>query len=120
MLQCGTGSAILAAVRESLRAVVFVSVLWSASERAARQIFHSSVKKLEESHSDLGIACFQLDVDQDELSAQWLSSLGYPQFAQVGAGSLLWLQYGNVRKSEITANSLGLPGIIECTRSLWP
>jgi hypothetical protein len=74
---------------------------------------------LEEEYPGLGIACFRLDVDEDEASQHWLSSLGYAQLAGMGAGSLLWLQSGQVLAAEINANSLGAQGIVTRSISLW-
>jgi hypothetical protein len=58
-------------------------------------------------------------VDEDEASQQWLMSVGYPQFAVMGAGSLLWLRSGQVVATEINALSLGASGIVDGSRSLW-
>ncbi len=81
--------------------------------------FRAAVALLEEEHPDLDIAFFRLEVDEDEASQQWLSSAGYPQFAGMGAGSLLWLQSGQVLATEINASWLGEPGIVARTASLW-
>jgi hypothetical protein len=75
--------------------------------------------KLAEEHADLGIAFFRLDVDDDEASQEWLNSVGYPQLAGAGAGSLLWLESGHVLATEMCANSLGTQGIVDRTTSVW-
>jgi hypothetical protein len=75
----------------------------------------SSLRK----RSELGVCFFRLDVDEDEVSQQWLSSVSYLQFAGMGAGSLLWLQSGQVISSEISVNSLGVKGVVDRSMSLW-
>jgi len=82
-------------------------------------MFRAAIAILEEKHSDLGIAFFRLEVDEDEISQQWLTSVGYSRFAGMGAGSLLWLQSGQVRATDINALSLGASGIVARSTSLW-
>jgi len=119
LLREGRGGELVGAIREAPRAVVFISVPWSVAERHGRQAFRGAVALLEEKHPDLGISFFRLEVDEDEVSQQRLSSVGYLQFAGMGAGSLLWLQAGRVLATEINANSLGAPGIVARSTSLW-
>jgi hypothetical protein len=119
MLREGAGEEILTAIREAPRALVFVSVPWSSPERNARQVFRAAAVRLEEEASELGIAFFRLEADEDKASGEWLSSLGLSRFVYAGAGSLLWLESGHVRSSEITANSLGVDGVVARSMSLW-
>ena len=119
MLREGSGAELVGAIQESPRALVFISVPWSGPERQGRQVFRAAVTLLEERHSDLNIAFFRLEVDEDETSQQWLTSVGYPEFAGMGAGSLLWLQSGRVLANEINANYLGTAGIVARSKSLW-
>ena len=119
MLREGSGLELVGAIREAPRALVLISVPWSGPERHGRQAFRGVAKILDEKHADLGIAFFRLEVDEDETSQQWLVSIGYPQFAWIGAGSLLWLQSGEVLATEINALSLGIPGMVERSTSLW-
>ena len=119
MLREGSGTDLVLAIREAPRSLVFISVPWSGPERNARQVFRAAAAKLEAAHPQLGVAFFRLEADEDETSKQWLSSVGYPHFAEVGAGSLLWLQSGQVVHSEISANSLGVEGMVARSTSLW-
>ena len=119
LLREGGGVELVGSIREAPLALVFISVPWSTPERHGRQAFRDAVAILEEKHADLGIAFFRLEVDEDETSKEWLISVGYPQFAAMGAGSLLWLQSGRVLSTEINANSLGARGIVDRTTSLW-
>ena len=119
MLREGSGLELVGAIRDAPRALVFISVPWSGPERQGRQVFRAAADILGEKHVDLGIAFFRLEVDEDETSQQWLMSVGYPQFAAMGAGSLLWLQSGQVLATEIHALSLGASGIVDRSTSLW-
>jgi hypothetical protein len=119
LLREGGGADLIDSIREAARALVFISVPWSVTERNGRQAFRAAVTQLEEKHRDLGIAYFRLEVDEDETSRQWLSSVGCLQFAGMGAGSLLWLQSGEVLATEINANALGASGIVARSTSLW-
>lgn len=119
MLREGGGVELVSAIREAPRALVFISVPWSGPERQGRQVFRAAIAMLEEKHADLGIAFFRLEVDEDETSQQWLSSVGYPEFAGFGAGSMLWLQLGRVLATEVSALSLGASGIVNRSTSLW-
>ena len=119
MLREGGGLELVGAIRDAPKALVFISVPWSGPERQGRQIFRAAADVLDEEYADLGVAFFRLEVDEDETSQQWLVSIGYPQFAWIGAGSLLWLQSGEVLATEINALSLGIPGMVERSTSLW-
>ena len=119
MLREGGGLELVGAIRDAPKALVFISVPWSGPERQGRQIFRAAADILDEEYADLGVAFFRLEVDEDEASQQWLMSVGYPQFAVMGAGSLLWLQSGQVVATEINALSLGASGIVDRSRSLW-
>jgi hypothetical protein len=110
---------LVGAIREAPRALVFISVPWSGPERQGRQVFRAAIAILEEKHADLDISFFRLEVDEDETSQQWLTSVGYPHFAGIGSGSLLWLQSGQVFATEISALSLGVSGIVARSTSLW-
>ncbi len=119
LLQEGGGADLVGAIREARRALVFISVPWSGPERHGRQAFRAAATQLAEEHADLGVVCFRLEVDEDTTSQEWLISVGYPQFAGMGAGSLLWLESGQVLSTEINANSLGARGIVDRTTSQW-
>ena len=119
LIREGNGIALVSAIREAPRALVFISVPWSGPERQGRVEFRAAVANLEEKHSDLGISFFRLEVDEDEVSQQWLTSVGYPQFATMGAGSLLWLDSVHIVATEINALSLRSYGIVVRSKSLW-
>jgi hypothetical protein len=110
---------LVAAIREAPCALVFLSVPWSGPERQGRQVFRAAAGILGEKHKDLGISFYRLEVDEDETSQRWVASIGYPQFAATGAGSLLWLQEGQVLDTEINASYLGVSGIVARSTSLW-
>lgn len=118
MLREGSGADLVVAIREAPRALVFISVPWSTPERHARQVFRAAVSKLEAGSPDLGTNYFHLDVE-DEVSQRWLLSVGFLQFAGLGVGSLLWLESGQVISSEISANSLGVEGVVVRSMALW-
>jgi hypothetical protein len=105
-------------VRSAARALIFVSVPWSGPERKARIVFEDAANQLPRLCPTLGIQFFRLEVDENEALQDWLTSLGYPEFVIIGAGSLLWLEYGNVVGSEPTANC-GLRRVVEHTMRLW-
>ena len=119
MLREGGGAELVGEIREAKRALVFISVPWSGPERQGRQAFHAAIAKLENKHPGFGIDFFRLEVDGDEASQRWLTSVGHLDFAIMGAGSLLWLQSGQVLTTEINASSLGATGIVPRTTSLW-
>jgi hypothetical protein len=112
LLQEGCGADLVAAIREVPRALVFISVPWSVPERHSRQVFREAVARIEQEFPQLGISFFRLEADEGTVSQQWLSSVGFLKFASFGAGSLLWLQSGQVISSETCANSLGVDGIV--------
>ena len=119
MFREGSGEELVESIAAAPRAIVFISVPWSIPERHARVAFQSAVAQFENTLSDLAISSFRLEVDEDEKAQNWLSSVGYLQFAVHGSGSLLWLESGKVVSSAITANALGAQGIISRTTSLW-
>jgi hypothetical protein len=119
MLREGCGMDLVAAIREAARALAFISVPWSGPERQGRQVFRAAAAILDEKHADLGIAFFRLEVDEDETAQQWLISVGYPQFAGMGAGSLLWVQGGHALATEINASYVGVSGIVARSTMLW-
>jgi hypothetical protein len=119
MVAEGPAAGLLSAIREAPRALVFLSVPWSCPERNARHAFRAAASRLAEEYPNLGISFFLLDEDY-EATLTWLTSLGIPHFGgryARGAGGILWLERGRAVSAEITANSLGVGGII--ARCLW-
>jgi hypothetical protein len=119
LLREGPGSELIATIGDSSRAIVFISVPWSGPERIARQLFRIAVDRIERDFSELGVSNFRLEVDEDEESHRWLSSIGYLPWAIAGVGSLLWLKSGKAISSEISASAIGVDGIIERSNSIW-
>lgn len=120
MIWEGAGETIVAQIRSAERALVFISVPWSGPERQAREVFRAAASRLEELVPELHVRLFRLEVDEDQPSLRWLSSLGLSQYAEAGAGSLIWLEEGIVTSSELNATSLGIAGIVGRSASLWP
>jgi hypothetical protein len=119
-VQIGFGPEFIAAIQSAPLAIVVISVPWSGPEREARRIFEAASEQLAGRRSNLHIACFRLKVDEDPASHHWLASLGVSEFAIAGAGSLLWLESGKVVSCDITANRLGVDGVVARSLSLWP
>ncbi|MCE9551885.1 MAG: hypothetical protein K8T91_00700 [Planctomycetes bacterium] len=119
MIQEGSGVELVELIRNAKRALVFISVPWSSPERNGRKVFGAAVDRLELVFRDGDASFFRLEVDEDAVSQQWLSWIGYLQLAGMGAGSLLWLDAGKVMSTEINANQLGVNGIVERTLMLW-
>lgn len=119
MLYEGSGAELVSAIQETPRALVFVSVPWSAPERNARRVFTKAVEVLEQKHTALGIRYFRLEADEDDVSMNWLSSIGFLHFAVMGAGSLLWLENGRVIGDEVSVNLLNVLGVIAKTTLIW-
>jgi hypothetical protein len=119
VIRQGSGADMIAAIRESPRALTFISVPWSGPERAAREVFRNAVAQLEETDPLSNVGFFMLEVDEDEASRTWLTSIGLAQFVSAGYGSVIWSERGRVVSSAITANALGADGIVDRTTSLW-
>ena len=115
----GSGQKLVADICKASRAIVFVSVPWSGPERSARRLFDEAALTLEQTHPQCHIQFFRLEVDEDAVSQEWLSSLGFSDFATMGAGSILWLEAGRVVSGVVTANSLGVAGIVQRSTSHW-
>ena len=113
------GGELLAQIRAAERAMVFISVPWSAAERNARRAFEAAVARWKTDLSNHAISFFRLDIDEDLIAQEWLIVLGYGVFIPMGAGSLLWLEQGKVKDVEGVVNGHGASGIIERTNQLW-
>jgi hypothetical protein len=110
---------IIAAIREAPRALTFVSVTWSVPKRHARLVFRAAVSRLEDVCAELDIRFFILEGDEDEASRHWLASIGLPQFANAGAGSVVWSERNRSISCEISSNALGTAGVVARSMSLW-
>ncbi len=61
-------------------------------------------------------------VEDTEWCQVWLATLGVPQLGRghsLGAGSMLWLEFGHVVAEEISGSQLKPEGIVARARSLW-
>ncbi len=109
------------AVNAARRALVFLTVPWSAPERTARVAFRTAAEQLATDSPELGVECFSLD-EEAEWCQAWLAALGLPQVGggyPLGAGSMLWLESGRAVSHEISGCSLKPGGIVARTRWLW-
>jgi hypothetical protein len=112
---------LLPSVNAAQRALVFLTVDWSGPERTARLAFHSAAEQLAAESSELGVECFSLEEDTEWCQA-WLATLCLPQLGcgyPLGAGSMVWLESGQVVSHEIDGCSLEVGGIVARTRRLW-
>ena len=119
VLREGSGADIIAAIRKALEALTFVERPVVRAGADARRVFRAAVSRLEDVCPELDVCSFILEVEEDEASQQWLASIGLPQFASAGAGSVIWSERNRVISSEITANAIGTAGIVSRSMSLW-
>src|SRR5262249_43834072 len=115
----GQGAELIPQICASTHAVVFLSVPWSGPERIGRKAFHSAVEELERDHRSLGVHYFLREVDEHKDSENWLSSIGQHNLFLMGAGSLIWLESGTVKETEVSAETIGTRGIASHTLELW-
>jgi len=97
------------------RTIVFLTVPWSGPERVARQAFRKASAEIR------GVSFCILDEEATVVQA-WLSSLGLPNLGggyARGAGSVIWLEQGQVLSFELNAGMLGVTGIVSRTKELW-
>lgn len=116
-----TNSSLLPAVNAAPRALVFLTVPWSGPERAARGAFQAAAESLASESPELAIQCFSLDEDAPWCQA-WLAGLSLPQLGggyPLGAGSLVWLEFGRPLGHQIVGISLKPKGIVARTRGIW-
>ena len=122
---------VIAAIRQTPHAVVFLDAMFSPKALMGRREFQEAATRLTTAKLP-PTTFFVLDewpIREDyqverELVQDWLGSLhlkdllvgqGYPR----GSGSLLWLENGHVVFEEVSAMELKAPGIIDRTRKLW-
>jgi hypothetical protein len=89
------------------RAVVFVTVEWSAPERASRQLFQQFASTISADHRHLGILLFVVPEDAD-FSRPWLGARVYRSLGSLGWGSVIWFERGQV--SHFVLNPVHLQG----------
>jgi hypothetical protein len=119
MILSGSGIDLVAVIRQSARALIFVDVPWSDEARDARKVFAAAAQVLRSIDSGVEITVIQLDVHQDEIVQRWVKEQGFPEFIEMGAGNLLWTQAGCVVATESSVNALGVDGVVARTLSLW-
>ena len=119
MIQVGPGVELIPEICKVSQAVVFVSVPWSGPERAARELFRLAVARLQKEFPDLAVSFYRLEADEDEASQNWLTSVGYLDYAIAGNGAILWVKTGQVISSASSANNIGVDGIIDRSLSIW-
>lgn len=119
MIQGGSDIDLLAVIRRSARALVFVRVPWSDEARDAQKVFSAATQVLRSIDLGVEIALIQLDVHQDEIAQRWVKEQGFPEFIEMGAGNLLWTQAGCVVATESSVIALGVDGVVARTLSLW-
>jgi hypothetical protein len=117
MILSGSGIDLVAVIRQSARALIFVDVPWSDEARDARKVFAAAAQVLRSIDSGVEITVIQLDVHQDEIVQRWVKEQGFPEFIEMGAGNLLWTQAGCVVATESSVNALGVDGVVARTLS---
>jgi hypothetical protein len=100
------------------RALVYLTVDWSAPERVARRAFFETVEKLSKDHTALGIVFYSLN-EENMTTRDFLASLGFNVKYTRGCGSLIWLESGRRVAYAVAGHLLGTAGIIERTLALW-
>jgi hypothetical protein len=116
-----TSGSLLPEVNAAPRALVFLTVPWSSSERNARAAFRAAAEQLAAESPELGVECFVLD-EEAEWCQAWLAGLHLPQLGgryPLGAGSMVWLESGRPVSHEVGGCSIGPGGIVARTRWLW-
>jgi hypothetical protein len=115
----GSGAKAIANICDAERALVMVSVPWSAPERKVRILFTEAAAQLQHLLSDRPVLCFRLEVDEDLIAQSWLVSLGYGVFIPMGAGSLIWLNRGKAVCGLNAPLGKSVQQIVERTMILW-
>jgi hypothetical protein len=113
------GGELIPQILAAERAMVFISVTWSAPERNARREFEEAAGRWKVEFPDHAIEFFRLNIDEELFAQDWLIGLGFGVFIPMGAGSLLWLEKGKVVDNAPVVNVLGKSGIIERTNQRW-
>lgn len=116
-----TDGSLLPAVNAAPHALVFLTVPWSGPERTARVAFRAAAEQLAAESAELGVECFALN-EEAEWCQAWLSGLGLPQLGggyPLGAGSMVWLEFGRPVSHEVGGCQLKPGGIVARSRWLW-
>jgi hypothetical protein len=119
MLRTGSGARIIAAIRETPRAVTFVSAPWSVRDWRARQAYRAAVAQLDVLCPEIEIRFFILDASGDGASQDWLASIGLSRLTTTGAGGIIWSEQDRVVASETSVNALGTRAVVARTLSIW-
>ena len=116
----GADGALFPAVRAP-RSIIFLFVPWSGPAIRARQVFREAAEDLAKNAAETSVALLEMDED-GEFCHQWLTTLGIPHLDgtySIGAGSIIWLTFGQVAIHEISGCSLQANEIVARTLSLW-
>lgn len=84
-----------------------------------RTLFAEAANQLGKQRPEVAIAYFRLELDDDLVSQDWIISLGYFEFLPMGAGSLLWLECGNVVVVLATPCGSSVQDLVERTLEIW-
>lgn len=109
-------------IQATPRALVFLKVPWSASERAARRAFLDAASDLSEKRPELGIEFYLLD-EERESTQRWLCSIRSDDLLvgcgiTPGAGTVLWIANGRIEQFKLVGPHESLE-IVKDTVSLW-
>ena len=101
-------------IRRCARAVVYVSVAWSGSERASRRTFVAAVDQLQREHPGFPVEFFVVD-EHPALNMEWVEKLKTAVRHLQGYGGIIWLCNGIVADEVLSAEQEGAAGIVNRT-----
>ena len=114
------GRALLPAILQSPRALVYISVPWAGTERASRVSYVQAVVRMEAEVEKRRIRCFFLHVDECPVSEEWIQSLPrFPGLVFGGNGEVLWLESGEIVAAISHLGRNRESAVIEQTMSIW-
>jgi hypothetical protein len=108
----------VAAICGQPRAIAFISVDWSGSERHSRQVFKDLVEYLTERYP-LFDASFWVLHESWEGMSEWLTTCKPPVQAATGHGAVVWMEFGRVIATEEYAVRAGVDGLVQRTLQIW-
>ena len=105
---------------EIARAVVLLTSPWSCYERQARATIQSAATKLAALSPEIGVEFRSVD-EEAEYCQSWLRTLGVPivDNGPIGAGTVLWMEFGKVVASEINGSTLRVVDVLKRCRAHW-
>ena len=99
------------------RAIVFLTVDWSVTERNSRRCFRRLIESLSEAAVP-EIDLFVVNEDDDPMRQKLPASIAC-SCVPLGVGTMFWMERGKVVAGEINPCSIGHRGLFERTVSLW-